>query len=110
MADERCSYDPAKKCLGLEKYNKLENQLAEYRQQARETHKELYGRVTALERSDTARDQQYKTIMEKLDKLLAWQDVQREKPAKRWDAIVEKILLLVVAGVVGAVLARFGIH
>lgn len=32
-----------------------------------------------------------------------------EKPGKRWEAIVEKVVLLIVAGVVGYVLAQIGI-
>ena len=32
-----------------------------------------------------------------------------EKPAKRWESVVEKIVLLVVAGVVGFLLAQIGI-
>ena len=33
-----------------------------------------------------------------------------EKPGKRWDAIVEKIILLIVAGVVGYALAQVGLR
>lgn len=31
-----------------------------------------------------------------------------DKPAKRWDALVEKIILTVAAAVVGFILAKFG--
>ena len=30
------------------------------------------------------------------------------KPAKRWDAVVEKVILVVVAAIVGFILAQFG--
>ncbi len=32
-----------------------------------------------------------------------------EKPGKRWEAVVEKVIMLVVAGVVGYVMAQIGI-
>lgn len=32
-----------------------------------------------------------------------------EKPGKRWDAIVEKVILLIVAGVIGYVMAKIGL-
>lgn len=32
-----------------------------------------------------------------------------EKPAKRWESVVEKVVLLVVAGVVGFLLAQAGL-
>ena len=34
----------------------------------------------------------------------------KEKPGKRWDAIVEKILLLLTTAAVAYILARFGIN
>ena len=38
MAPEKCIVDPSRDCLGLAKAEMLENQIAEYRQQSRETH------------------------------------------------------------------------
>lgn len=32
-----------------------------------------------------------------------------EKPGKRWDAVVEKVILLIVAGVIGYIMAQIGI-
>ena len=42
MAPEKCIVDPSRDCLGLAKAEMLEKQIAEYRQQSRETHSELY--------------------------------------------------------------------
>ena len=41
MAPEKCIVDPSRDCLGLAKAEMLEKQIAEYRQQSRETHSEL---------------------------------------------------------------------
>ena len=56
MPPEKCLIDPARDCLGLAKAEMLEKQIAEYRQQSRETHSELYSRITALEKSDAKRE------------------------------------------------------
>ena len=67
MAPEKCVADPSRDCLGLAKAEMLEKQIAEYRQQSRETHSELYTRITALEKSDAKRDEQYSKILDKLN-------------------------------------------
>ena len=94
----------------------LEKQIAEYRQQSRETHSELYGRITALEKSDAKRDEQYSKILDKLNDMQA--DINKalisiaefkEKPGKRWDKIVDKILLLIITACVGYILIKFGL-
>ena len=43
-----------------------------------------------------------------LKKLVAWQDAQRDKPARRMESIAEKVMLCVVAAVVGYILAQIG--
>ena len=54
-------------------------------------------------------DVQLSGIETNLKKLVAWQDAQRDKPARRMDALVEKVLLAVVAAVVGFILAQVGL-
>lgn len=109
MADERCILNPERDCLGLQKAEMLEKQMDQWRAQSRESHQEIFRRLGELERSETARNVQYTSIMEKLDKLVAWQEAQQAKPAKRWEAVVEKALLMVVAAVVAYILARVGL-
>lgn len=109
MADDKCILDPQRDCLGLQKAEMLEKQMDQWRAQSRESHQEIFRRLNDLEKSETARDVQYTSIMEKLDKLVAWQEAQQAKPAKRWDAVVEKVILAVVAAVIGAILARIGL-
>ena len=110
MAPEKCIVDPSRDCLGLAKAEMLEKQIAEYRQQSRETHSELYTRITALEKSE------YGKILDKLNDMQA--DINKallsiaefkEKSGKRWDKIVDKILLLVITACVGYILIKFGL-
>lgn len=58
---------------------------------------------------DSRLDVQLSGIENDLKKLVAWQDAQRDKPARRQESIVEKIILCVVAAVVGYVLAQAGL-
>ena len=53
---------------------------------------------------DAEMDAKMAGIDEKLDRLLAWQDSQQAKPAKRWDTVIAAI----ITGVVGFLLAKFG--
>ena len=112
MAPEKCIADPSRDCLGLAKAEMLEKQIAEYRQQSRETHSELYTRITALEKSDAKRDEQYSKLNDMqadINKALLSIAEFKEKSGKRWDKIVDKILLLVITACVGYILIKFGL-
>ena len=44
-----------------------------------------------------------------IQKLLAKQEEQTEKPGRRWDAIVDKSIWAVLAAVIAFILARIGL-
>ena len=50
------------------------------------------------------------TIQNKVDDLCTDVDEIKAKPGKRWDSIIEKIILAIVAALVGAALAKFGLN
>lgn len=106
---EKCIMDPARDCLGLAKAEMLEKQVDEYRRQARETHSQLFDRIRELERAESARGEQYKQIMEKLDQLLEWQETQQKKPQAFVDDIKGKIIWAVLAAVIAFILGRIGL-
>ena len=107
--DEKCILDPQRDCLGLQKANMLEKQMSEWREASRNTHKELFNRMRELEKAEAARNEQYDNIMEKLDRLISWQEAEQDKPKKRWEAIVDKSVWAVLAAVIAFVLARIGL-
>lgn len=109
MADERCILNPERDCLGLQKANMLEKQMDQWREQSRNTHKELFDRMRELEKAEAARNEQYESIMEKLDKLIAWQEAEQNGPKKRWESIVDKAIWMVLAAVIAFILARIGL-
>ena len=106
---EKCIIDPSRDCLGLAKAEMLEKQVDEYRRQARETHSQLFDRIRELERAESARGEQYKQIMEKLDQLLEWQETQQKKPQAFVDDIKGKIIWAVLAAVIAFILGRIGL-
>lgn len=107
--DEKCIIDPERDCLGLQKANMLEKQMDQWREQSRTTHKELFDRMRELEKAEAARNEQYDNIMEKLDKLIAWQESQQNAPKRRIDAIVDKAVWMVLAAFIAFILAKFGL-
>lgn len=100
--DEKCILDPQRDCFGLQKANMLEKQMAEWREASRQTHKELFDRMRELEKAEAARNEQYENIMEKLDKLLSWQESQQSAPAKQWSDIKAKVIVAVASSVLTA--------
>lgn len=110
-----CILDPQRDCLGLQKAEMLEKQFEEYRKQARETHSEMYARITTLERMDSARNEQYIAIMGKLDNMekridttLGIIEELKAKPARRWNQVVDKVLIGVIGAIVVYIMAQIG--
>ena len=100
--DDKCILDPQRDCLGLQKANMLEKQMDQWREQARSTHEKLFDRIRELEKAEAARNEQYESIMEKLDKLISWQESQQNAPAKQWNAIKSKVIVAVASSVLTA--------
>ena len=84
MSNEKCIIDPQRDCLGLQKADMLEKQMEKLQEQARDTQGKLFDRIRELEKAEAARNEQYDNIMEKLDKLIAWQEAEQQKPGRQW--------------------------
>ena len=69
----------------------------------------LDDRVRALETRDAVTQTQYANIVTLLAKLEIAIEELKGKPGKRWESVVEKVLMLILAGIVGAVMAQAGI-
>lgn len=80
-------------------------------EKASETHKEFFNRIRALEKSEAVRNQQYGTILEKLDSLSnsvatatkAISDIQAE-PGKDWKDFKSKATWAASAAIIAAVM------
>ena len=58
---------------------------------------------------DARLDTQLSTMNQNIDKVIAWQEQQQTKPAKRLDAIVDKLVWAVLAAVAAFILGRMGL-
>lgn len=100
--------DP-KNCLCKERVEQLDKDLEKYIERSRETHKDMYDRLRKLEAIDKARDEQYETITHKLDELIEWKHRELERPQKRWNDMVDKVIWAVLAAIIAFFLGRVGL-
>lgn len=74
-----------------------------------DTHEEIEKRLRDVEKAEAVKEEALTSINGKLDKLVEWQEEQRDKPGKRWDGLVEKIIWAVCGGVVAFLLSGIGL-
>ena len=89
--------------------DKLAQEVQSFRDQNSDTHKEIFQRLNKLEQGEAAQNVQYSNIMLKLDELTKKVEALEAKPAKRWDKLLETVLVAVVTGVVAYLLGRAGL-
>lgn len=104
-------------------------ELEKVNHQNSETHREIFKRLNSVERETGEQGVTLKNIDSKLDRLIQWQDEQRDrlskidsitelsgkvanleaKPGKRWESLAEKALWAVCAAVIAFLLGRVGL-
>ena len=84
----------------------LERRVENYEQKAHSTHKEFYSRIRTLEQDAAVQGSRFETILDGLTNTVT---SMREKPGKRWDAIVDKAIWAVLAAVIAFLLAKVGL-
>lgn len=97
--------DCRENCPVAEKVNRLEEQLDEYQAQNGDSHREIYGRLNALESTSAVQGTRFDFIIEKLDNLTKSVEEINQKPAKRWEAVIAAVISALVSGVVVWLLA-----
>lgn len=105
---ENCILDPQRDCIGLAKAVLLEKQLAEHRENSRKDHADMFDRIRMLEIAQAETKTQYGQIMESLGALRADINELKSKPAKRWDAVIDKVLLGVIGVIVVYIMTQIG--
>ena len=109
MAGEKCILDPERECLGLMEARRLEKELERYKTETDDRLTKQGERIGELEKSTAVIESNYAHILAKLDDLISKVVSIEKKPAQRWEMVVEKIVLLLVAAAVGYFLSRVGI-
>lgn len=104
--------DPKRDCIGLaeavllrkriedleiwkSKYDSFQESFNEYKQDRITREIKLEGKLETMETN--------------LTKIVQWQETQQLKPAKRWENIADKVLMMVVGAIVAFVLAQIGL-
>lgn len=70
----------------------LKDEFDRYRGSSSETHRQMFGRIGALEQGGAALWAKLDSIEEKLDELNAAVKALADKPAKRWEGLVDKLV------------------
>ena len=107
MHDDKFILDPERDCIGKAAAARLETRieaLERWQDDSKKFHNNFYDWQREQLVRDAKIDGQLENINASLAKLLTWQDTQQAKPAKAWQTVLTAIL----TGVVGFLLAKFG--
>ena len=108
MPDEKCIMDPERDCIGKTAALKLEariDALEAWQKDSKEFHHAFYDWQREQIARDSKLDEKLSTMEKNIGKIVVWQESQQAKPANRW----ETIIAAVITGVVGFLLAKFGL-
>lgn len=101
--------DNCNDCPVSTRVDSLEKEFDRYRDGSSKTHREMFDRINALEQDKTALATRLEGMDAKLDKLVAWREEQDNKPNKLLDKLKENSIWMVMAAVLGMLLARWGL-
>lgn len=107
MPDDKCIIDPERDCIGKAAAAKLEARikfLERWQMDSKKFHNDFYDWQREQIQRDTRVDGKLENINNSLTKLLTWQETQQARPAKAWQTVLTAFL----TGVVGFLLAKFG--
>ena len=97
------------KCQVAARVDALEKEFDRYREGSTDTHRQMFDRIGALEQGSTKLETKLDSIDEKLDELSVTVKALADRPAKRWEGLVEKALWAVAAAVIAFLLAKIGL-
>lgn len=112
MPEEKCILNPERDCIGKAAAVKLEariDALEAWQRDSKKFHNDFYDWQRTQIAREAKLDEKLGNMDANIQKLLAKQDACDAKPAKRWDAIVDKIIWAILAAFITYLLARFGL-
>ena len=110
--DDKCIINPEQDCIGKNYAIKLEariESLESWQRDSKKFHNDFYDWQRTQIARDARLDEKLSGMDANIRKVLAKQESCELKPAKRWDAIVDKAIWAVLAAVIAFVLARIGL-
>lgn len=103
MPDKDCPVNGVS-CVSIGRVEALERAVAAEKEARSRAHEKIYDRLGELERGMATVTTQYSSICDRLASISADLNAIKDRPGKRW----ETIIAAVITGVVGFLLARFG--
>ena len=89
--------------------DRMEKEFDRYRDSSGKAHGEMFQRLNALEKDNSATQTKLDAMDGKLDKLVEWREEQDDKPNKFLDNLKNNAVWMVLAAVLGLVLGRIGL-
>lgn len=112
MPDEKCIINPARDCIGKAAAARLEmriENLESWRDSSKDFHEKFYEWQRGQDIKSAKLDERLLNMETNLNKLVTWQENEKAKPGKRWESVVDKVLMLVIGAVVAFLLAKIGL-
>lgn len=110
--EDKCILDPQRDCIGKAEAAKLEGRikaLENWQAGSKDFHEKFYDWQRAQIARDAKLDEKLGNMDTNIQKLLQKQEICDAKPAKRWDAIVDKIIWAILAAFIAFILGRAGL-
>lgn len=83
--------------------------LEDWRSESKKFHQTVYDWQRDQIARDAKLDVQLKNMEINLNKLVSWKEEEKAKPSKRWESIVDKILMMFVGAVFTFLLTQVGL-
>ena len=103
MPDRDCPVNGVN-CVSITRVEALERALETEKESRSRAHEKIFDRLGDLERGMATVSTQYSNISDRLATISADLNAIKERPGKRWETVIAAI----ITGVVGFLLARFG--
>lgn len=110
--EDKCIIDPQRDCIGLAEATLLKKRielLEEWKEKSSKFHEDFYKYQRVQIERDARLDERLINMDNNLRKVVEWQEEQQKKPAKRWESIVDKLIMLFVGAVCTYVLTKIGL-
>lgn len=89
--------------------DRMEKEFDRYRDSSSNTHQEMFQRLNALEKDNSATQTKLDTIDGKMDKLISWREEQDNKPNRLIDHLKENAINYLMLAMLGLMLLKMGV-
>lgn len=110
--NKKCIINPERDCIGLAEavvLRKRIEDLEDWRAKSSKFHNDFYDWQRGQIDRDARVDVKLNMIGTNMDKVIKWQEDHQMQPAKRWENIVDKIIMLIIGAVFALVVSQMGL-